>query len=74
MNEKNKKILWLLIQKKGDDLIGKLPQHVCHPKGRNPYAHICTLIKSEFKSSYKFISDFQFDDVKNFIDNIDETY
>ena len=74
MNSENAKIVWKYIQKAGDDLQGKLPSHPNHPKGRNPYAHICTLIKSEFKSSYKFISDFQFDDVKNFIDNIDETY
>ena len=46
MNDKNKKEIWKLIQSHGDSLINKLASHQNHPKGRNPYAHICTLIKS----------------------------
>ena len=53
MNEKNKKEVWRIIQSHGDSLIKKLSPHPNHPNGRNPYAHICNLIKSHFGCSYK---------------------
>ena len=43
--------------KHGDYLKDKLEPHPFHPKGRNPYAHICQLIKNNFQESYKDISD-----------------
>ena len=48
MNEENKKKVWKLIQKTGDELKEKLPEHPSHPKGRNPYAHIALEIKNHF--------------------------
>ena len=40
MNKENASKLWKLIQTTGDELVGKLPDHLNHPKGRNPYAHV----------------------------------
>ena len=51
MNEENSKLVWKVIQKQGDYLKDKLEPHPFHPKGRNPYAHICTLIKDNFQKS-----------------------
>ena len=70
MNISNKKELWQLIQKKGDSLSGLLPDHEFHPKGRNPYAHICSLIKKNFGYSYKDIPDTYLKEVYEFIENI----
>ena len=52
---KIKNILWSLIQATGDFLVGKLPSHPNHPKGRNPYAHIALKVKNKFGLSYKDI-------------------
>ena len=68
MNEENKKKVWKLIQKTGDELKGKLPQHPLHPKGRNPYAHIAICVKNKFKLSYKDIKDEKFDEVVSYIE------
>ena len=70
MNENNKKIIWKIIQEQGDSLVGKLSPHPMHPKGRNPYAHICGIIKNRFGVSYKDIEDEKFDELKKFIENI----
>ena len=67
MNEENKKKLWKLIQKTGDELKGKLPEHPSHPKGRNPYAHIALEIKNHFGMSYSDISDDQIPELEQFI-------
>ena len=72
MNENNKKVIWKIIQEKGDSLVGKLSPHAMHPKGRNPYAHICGVIKSRFGFSYKDIEDKKFDQLKKFIENISD--
>tara|TARA_X000000950_G_C13775002_1_gene602616 strand:+ start:836 stop:1060 length:225 start_codon:yes stop_codon:yes gene_type:complete len=70
MKKENRKILWSLIQKKGSKLVGRLPEDYRHPKGRNPYAHICTLIKDKFGRSYKDINDDFFPKVESFIKKI----
>ena len=67
MNEENKKKLWKLIQKTGDELKGKLPEHPSHPKGRNPYAHIALEIKNHFGMSYNEISDERIPELEKFI-------
>ena len=72
MNEENRKLVWKVIQKQGDYLKDKLESHPFHPKGRNPYAHICTLIKDNFQESYKDISDEKLDELIGFIKNIKE--
>ena len=48
MNKENASKLWKIIQEAGDYLVGQLPDHPNHPKGRNPYAHvaICLLYTS----------------------------
>ena len=63
MNSENKKYLWSLIQKTGDLLVGKLPNHPNHPKGRNPYAHVALRVKSHFKKSYKDLPDERLEEV-----------
>ena len=40
MNKENTSKLWKIIQETGDYLLGQLPEHPNHPKGRNPYAHV----------------------------------
>ena len=70
MKIENKKKIWKFILKRCDELADSLPSHPSHPKGRNPYAHICSLIKNEFGCSYKEISDERFIEVLEFIDNI----
>ncbi len=67
MNEENKKKVWKLIQKTGDELKGKLPELPSHPKGRNPYAHIALEIKNRFGMSYSDISDEQISELEKFI-------
>ena len=67
MNDDNAKQIWKLIQKTGDELVGKLPQHPSHPKGRNPYAHIALEIKNRYGMTYKDIPD---DKMKELIDYI----
>ncbi len=70
MEKQNKKILWTCIQQKGDSLMNKLPNHPYHPNGRNPYAHVCSLIKDKYGESYKEIDNIMFLDVKKFIEEI----
>ena len=68
MNEKNRGLLWKMIQEAGLYLVGQLPDHPNHPKGRNPYAHVAICVKSQFKASYKDIPDEQFDEVIKYIE------
>ena len=72
MNLENKKKVWSIIQRKGDQLIGGLKPHPFHPKGRNPYAHICSCIKNKFSCSYKDIPDSKIKELSHFIENINE--
>ena len=44
-----------MIQEAGDYLLGQLPDHPNHPKGRNPYAHVAICVKEKFGNSYKDI-------------------
>ena len=67
MKNDNKKKVWALIQNQGDLLLNKLSPHPNHPKGRNPYAHICSLIKSHFGCSYKDVDDERIEQMINFI-------
>ena len=47
MNKENASKLWKIIQEAGDYLVGQLPDHPNHPKGRNPYAHVAICVKSK---------------------------
>ena len=67
MNDNNRKYLWSLIQSTGDFLLGKLPDHPNHPKGRNPYAHVALKVKTKFGLSYKDLPDDKLEDVKKFL-------
>ena len=67
MNENNRKKVWKLIQKTGDELRGKLPDHPSHPKGRNPYAHIALEIKNHFEMTYSEIPDERIPELVKFI-------
>ncbi len=70
MKDSNKKIIWKLIQTHGDFLKDKLKPHANHPRGRNPYAHICSLINQTFRCSYKDLPDEKVNELKKFIVNI----
>ncbi len=70
MNPYNKKIIWRMIQQKGDSLKDKLKFHPHHPKGRNSYAHVCSLITQKFKCSYKDVPDIEIEKLKSFISDI----
>ena len=52
MNEENRVNLDFDFEA-GDYLVGQLPDHPNHPKGRNPYAHVAICIKSKFNASYR---------------------
>ena len=67
MNDNNRKYLWSLIKSTGDFLLGKLPDHPNHPKGRNPYAHVALKVKTKFGLSYKDLPDDKLEDVKKFL-------
>ena len=68
MNKENKSKLWKKIQEAGDHLVGQLPDHPHHPKGRNSYAHVALCVKEKFQMSYKDIPDEKFDEVLVYID------
>ena len=72
LNKENAAKLWKIIQEAGDYLVGKLPDHPNHPKGRNPYAHVAICVKNKFKLSYKDIPDTLYDDVVRYIDELVE--
>ena len=68
LNKENASIIWRLIQQTGDELLGKLPEHPNHPKGRNTYAHIALEVKTHFQMTYKDIPDEKFNDVVNYLE------
>ena len=74
MNEDNRRKIWTLIQEAGLYLVGQLPDHVNHPKGRNAYAHVALKVKTKFGLSYKDLPDDKLEEVKNFLNfmKIDE--
>ena len=72
MTEDNRRRIWALIQEAGDYLLGQLPSHPNHPKGRNPYAHVALCVKSKFNASYKDIPNEQFDEVLKYIEFLKE--
>lgn len=68
MSPDNASKLWRLIQEAGDYLVGQLPEHPNHPKGRNPYAHVALCVKEKFGSSYKDIPDTKYNEVLDYIE------
>jgi len=68
MSPDKARIIWKMIQEAGDYLLGQLPNHPNHPKGRNPYAHIAICVKDKFQMSYKNIDDDKFDEVVQYIE------
>jgi hypothetical protein len=67
VNKENASKLWKMIQEAGDYLVGQLPDHPNHPKGRNPYAHVAICVKRKFKNSYKDIENEKFQEVIDYI-------
>ena len=51
MNKEKASKLWKIIQEAGDYLVGQLPDHPNHPKGRNPYAHVAICVKIYYVNS-----------------------
>ena len=70
MNEENRKYIWKYIQKTGDHLLNKLPEHPNHPNGRNPYAHVALKVKMHFGCSYKDITNEKYQEVVDFLNLI----
>lgn len=67
MNKENSIKVWKMIKEAGDYLLGQLPSHPNHPKGRNPYAHVALCVKNKFQASYKDIPDTKYDEVVDYI-------
>jgi len=67
MDETNRKKIWKIIQNHGDFIKDKLKPHSRHPRGRNPYAHICTLITEHFNCSYKNVENSRVKELEEFI-------
>jgi hypothetical protein len=63
MNKQNQKIILEYIREAALSLSGSLPDSGKHPNGRNPYAHIPTVIRATLGSSYKELGDEYFDAV-----------
>ena len=57
-----------MIQEAGHYLQGQLPDHLNHPKGRNPYAHVAICVKNKFQMSYKDIDNNKFGEVVEYIE------
>ena len=72
MLPENARKIWTLIQEAGDYLLGQLPTHPNHPKGRNPYAHVALCVKEKFGNSYKDIPDEKFNEVVDYINFLKE--
>ena len=70
MNKENASKVWNLIQKTGDYLKGRLPDHPNHPKGRNPYAHVALEVKNHFGMTYKDIPDEKYNDVIYYLEKL----
>ena len=70
MTKENASKLWKIIQEAGLYLLGQLPSHSNHPKGRNPYAHVALCVKEKFDNSYKDIEDEKFQDVVDYIEHL----
>ena len=74
MNKENASKLWKIIQEAGDYLVGQLPDHPNHPKGRNPYAHVAICVKSKFNASYKDIPDEKYAEVIKYIEFLKQNF
>ena len=70
MNKENRKYIWKYIQKTGDHLLNKLPEHPNHPNGRNPYAHVALEVKTKFGKSYKDLPDNDLDIIIQYLELI----
>ena len=70
MNKENVNKLWKIIQETGGELVGKLPDHPNHPKGRNPYAHVALEVKNHFGITYKDIPDEKFHEVIEYLEKL----
>ena len=70
MNHYKASVLWKTIQKTGDFLKDKLPDHPNHPRGRNPYAHVALEVKNHFGMTYKDIPDEKYNEVLEYLENI----
>lgn len=72
MTPKNNKIILETIRETATRLSGLLPDHAKHPKGRNAYAHIPSVITSTLGSSYTELDDEYFDVVMMIIKHCEE--
>ena len=68
MNKKNSAIILERIREEGGNLEGKLPASSKHPQGRNPYAHISSMIKRLLGGSYTDLPDEELPRVLEIID------
>lgn len=57
MTPENQELVREKITVAAEKLIGRLPDHPRHPAGRNPYAHIASVIIELTGSSYKDLPD-----------------
>ena len=72
MTSNSNKIILKRIREAAEKIKGRLPDHLNHPDGRNPYAHIPKVIIDLLGESYKTLPDDKFDDVMTIIDYCEE--
>ena len=72
MSPENAKLLFSYMQQAGQELVGRLPESIRHPKGRNSYAHVAICVKDKFGCTYKEIDDSLLEEVKRYIDQLVE--
>ena len=72
MSPENAKLLFAYMQQAGQELVGRLPESIHHPNGRNPYAHVAICVKDKFGCTYKEIDDSLLEEVKRYIDQLVE--
>ena len=72
MSPENAKLLFAYMQQAGQELVGRLPESIRHPNGRNPYAHVAICVKDKFGCTYKEIDDSLLEEVKRYIDQLVE--
>ena len=72
MNAENCKLIAERIKIAAKNLEGKLPTSPKHPKGRNPYAHVPSVIKSVLGMSYKDAPDALFEHVIMIIEHCEK--
>lgn len=69
MSPENAKKIFIAAQAAGDELKGKLPEDGTHLSGRNSWAHVFRIIKTEMGRPYKECADSDVDHILGIIEH-----